>query len=422
MHEIPQHLAKALAGKYEPTREIGRGGMATVYLAKDLRHNRDVAVKVLKPDLRASIGVDRFLREIEIAAQLTHPHILPLIDSGDKNEVLHYVMPYIKDESLRSLLLRVGRSDLQTTVRLIREVGGALSYAHRQGVVHRDIKPENILLSDGHAVVADFGIAKAVFSAAGGNLTRTGFPLGTPGYMSPEQAAGRTELDERSDVYSLACVAYEMLIGGVPGMWVTEDDARMLRFMDAPPHQRELLDALPGLKVVFEHLTTRQGVDFVLDAADNVAATLTAHHLWLNRNAMFDKGIRPHHYCLPVLKREEHRQSLVAAAISGNPKFFLGTDSAPHDRALKESSCGCAGMYSAPVALELYTQIFEDNDSLDKLEGFASLHGPGFYGLPVNQQRVTLQKEDWQVPSIIKAGTEEIVPLCAGDTLHWRRV
>lgn len=181
-----------------------------------------------------------------------------------------------------------------------------------------------------------------------------------------------------------------------------------------------LLDALPGLKVVFEHLTTRQGVEFVLDAADNVAATLTAHHLWFNRNAMFDKGLRPHYYCLPVLKREEHRQALVAAAISGNRKFFLGTDSAPHDRALKESSCGCAGMFSAPVALELYAQIFEDNDALDKLEGFASLYGPEFYGLPVNQQRVTLQKEDWQVPSIIKAGTEEIVPLCAGDTLHWQ--
>jgi len=182
-----------------------------------------------------------------------------------------------------------------------------------------------------------------------------------------------------------------------------------------------ILQALPGLKVVFEHLTSRQGVEFVLDAGDNVAATLTAHHLYLNRNAMFNKGIRPHHYCLPVLKRETHRQALVAAAISGNEKFFLGTDSAPHDRAAKESSCGCAGMFSSPVALELYAQIFEDNDALDKLEGFASLYGPEFYGLEVNKEKITLKRQEWRVPSIIKAGTEEIVPLCAGETLRWQR-
>jgi len=182
-----------------------------------------------------------------------------------------------------------------------------------------------------------------------------------------------------------------------------------------------LLEALPGIKVVFEHLTSRQGVEFVLDAGDNVAATLTAHHLYLNRNAMFNKGICPHHYCLPVLKRETHRQALVAAAISGNKKFFSGTDSAPHDRAAKESSCGCAGMYSSPVALELYAQIFEDNDALDKLEGFASLHGPDFYGLPENNEQITLKKQDWQVPTKINAGTEEIIPLCAGETLRWQR-
>ena len=246
MAEIPDHVRSALAGRYEPTREIGRGGMATVYLARDLRHNRDVAVKVLKPDLRASIGVDRFLREIEIAAQLNHPHILPLLDSGDSDGVLHYVMPYIEEESLRGLVTRRQRLELSHASRIVREVADALGYAHRKGVVHRDIKPENILLSDGHAVVADFGIAKAIFVAGVSSLTRTGFPVGTPGYMSPEQAAGRSDLDERSDVYSLACVCYEMLIGDVPAMWVTEDDARMLRFMDAPQHQRALLDQLPG--------------------------------------------------------------------------------------------------------------------------------------------------------------------------------
>ncbi len=246
MPDIPPHLSAALAGRYVPQREIGRGGMATVYLATDVRHNRDVAVKVLKPDLRASIGVDRFLREIEIAAQLNHPHILPLLDSGDSDGVLHYVMPYVDGESLRGWIIREGRLKLSSATRIVRETADALGYAHRQGVVHRDIKPENILLSDGHAVVADFGIAKAIFSAVEGNLTRTGFPLGTPGYMSPEQAAGRTDLDERTDVFSLACVCYEMLIGDVPAMWVTEDDARMLRFMDAPDHQRSLLDQLPG--------------------------------------------------------------------------------------------------------------------------------------------------------------------------------
>jgi serine/threonine protein kinase len=246
MTEIPQHLTEALAGRYEPIREIGRGGMATVYLARDVRHGRDVAVKVLKSELRESLGVDRFLREIDIAAQLTHPHVLPLLDSGDREGVLHYVMPHIEGSSLRELLLREGRLDLRRATELTREVASALHYAHRRGVIHRDIKPENILLSDGHAVVADFGIAKAVVSAGGVGITRTGFPLGTPGYMSPEQAAGKSDLDERSDVYSLACVVYEMLAGSVPAMWVTEEDARMLRFIDAPEDQRAVLDRLPG--------------------------------------------------------------------------------------------------------------------------------------------------------------------------------
>ena len=181
-----------------------------------------------------------------------------------------------------------------------------------------------------------------------------------------------------------------------------------------------VLEALPHLKIVFEHVTTRHAVEFVTSAPDNVAATITAHHLLLNRNAMFRGGIQPHHYCLPVLKREEHRQALVGAAVSGNPKFFLGTDSAPHPRAMKESACGCAGIYSAPVALEVYAQVFDDNDALDKLEGFASRFGPAFYGLPVNSQTVTLTKEPWQVPDVIQASGEELVPFCAGETLVWR--
>jgi serine/threonine protein kinase len=220
--------------------------MATVFLARDLKHGRDVAVKVLRPDLAASIGSDRFLREIEIAAQLTHPHILPLHDSGDSNGVLYYVMPYIAGESLRGLLLRHGTLSVEGALAIGREIAGALTYAHRRGVVHRDIKPENVLLAEGHAVVADFGIAKAISTAGAASFTRTGFPLGTPGYMSPEQAAGSTSLDETSDVFSLACVYYEMLIGETPGLFVSHEAQEMQRFVDAPATHRQRLDLLSG--------------------------------------------------------------------------------------------------------------------------------------------------------------------------------
>lgn len=220
--------------------------MATVYLARDLKHGRDVAVKVLRPDLSASIGSDRFLREIEIAARLTHPHILPLHDSGDADGVLYYVMPYIAGESLRRMLLRKKRLQPPEALAIAREIAGALTYAHRRGVVHRDIKPENVLLAEGHAVVADFGIAKAISTAGGASFTRTGFPLGTPGYMSPEQAAGSTSLDETSDVFSLACVFYEMVVGETPGLFVSHEAERMQCFMDAPPAHRQRLDLLSG--------------------------------------------------------------------------------------------------------------------------------------------------------------------------------
>lgn len=218
----------------------------TVYLGRDVRHNRDVAVKVLRPELAASIGTKRFLREIEIAAQLNHPHILPLLDSADIDGVLLYVMPFVDGESLRGLLNRKGTLDRETALEITQEVADALTYAHRKGVVHRDIKAENVLLLEGHAVVTDFGIAKAISTLAGKELTRTGVPLGTPGYMSPEQAAGLTNLDERTDVYSLACVLYEMLVGETPGLWLTEEAVRLQRFIDALPEHREMLDRLPG--------------------------------------------------------------------------------------------------------------------------------------------------------------------------------
>lgn len=184
-------------------------------------------------------------------------------------------------------------------------------------------------------------------------------------------------------------------------------------------HLVPLLRDFPALKLVFEHLTTRQGVEFVMEAGPRVAATLTAHHLLYNRNAMFAGGMRPHYYCLPVLKREEHRRALVRAAVSGSPKFFLGTDSAPHARHAKEAGCGCAGIYTAHAALELYAEAFEDAGALERLEAFASFHGADFYGLPRNQARVTLKRQSWQVPECFSFGADTLVPLRAGETVGW---
>lgn len=185
-------------------------------------------------------------------------------------------------------------------------------------------------------------------------------------------------------------------------------------------HLIKLLKDFPGLKVVLEHITTADAADFVQAAPKNVAATLTAHHLLMNRNDMFTGGIRPHHYCLPVLKRETHRQALVKAAVSGSPKFFLGTDSAPHARHTKEASCGCAGMYTAHTAIELYAEAFETANALDKLEAFASFYGADFYGLPRNTGKITLSKTSWQVPEKLPFGTDELIPLRAGQTLTWK--
>ena len=183
-----------------------------------------------------------------------------------------------------------------------------------------------------------------------------------------------------------------------------------------------LLDRHPRLKVVFEHITTQQATEFVRSANANVAATITAHHLLYNRNAMFKGGIRPHMYCLPVLKREAHRRALVEAATSGNAKFFLGTDSAPHAQGAKESSCGCAGIYTAHAAIELYAEAFEDAGALDKLETFASFYGADFYGLPRNRDTITLHRQTWQVPPTLAMGNEFCVPLRAGESMRWQCV
>jgi serine/threonine-protein kinase len=209
-------LQAALTGRYTIEHELGRGGMATVYLAQDLKHGRPIALKVLRPDLAAALGPGRFLREIEIAARLTHPNILPLHDSGEAGGLLYYVMPYVDGESLRSHLAREGPLPLDQALAIAREVASALGYAHEHGVVHRDIKPENVLLESGHAVVADFGVARAVWELAGDRLTETGIAVGSPAYMSPEQAGAEERLDGRSDIYALGCVLYEMLVGEPP--------------------------------------------------------------------------------------------------------------------------------------------------------------------------------------------------------------
>ena len=238
-------LNAALAGRYEVDRELGAGGMATVYLARDLRHDRDVAIKVLHPDLGAALGGDRFLAEIKTTAKLQHPHILSLLDSGDADGSLYYVMPVVSGESLRERLTRERQLPIAEAVRIAREVAGALDYAHRHGIIHRDIKPENILLHDGSAIVADFGIALAVQSASGSRMTQTGLSLGTPQYMSPEQAMGERQIDKRADVYALGAITYEMLTGDPPftGSSVQAIVARVMTERPTAPHV--LRDTIP---------------------------------------------------------------------------------------------------------------------------------------------------------------------------------
>ena len=235
-------LAAALADRYRLDRELGQGGMATVYLAHDLKHDRDVALKVLRPELAASLGAERFLGEIRLTAKLQHPHIVPLFDSGEAGGFLYYVMPYVEGESLRARLERERRLDVEATVGVARPVAQALAYAHESGVVHRDVKPENILLSRGQPLVTDFGIARAVSVAGGERLTATGLAVGTPAYMSPEQVVGEGEVDARSDVYALGCVIYEMLSGAPPFSGATVQALIAKRLAGPPPH----LTTVPG--------------------------------------------------------------------------------------------------------------------------------------------------------------------------------
>ena len=245
MADLLPQMRAAFTGRYAIERELGRGGMATVYLAQDPKHRRPVAIKVLTPELAAALGQERFLREIETAARLNHPHILPLHDSGEADGFLYYVMPYVEGESLRDRLNREQQLPIEDAVTIACEVAGALGYAHSRHVIHRDVKPENILLSHGEAIVADFGIAGAIDAAGGGALTRTGVVLGTPAYMSPEQAAGERALDGRCDVYALGCVLYEMLAGEPPFTGPTVQAIIAKRFTESAPSARRLRETVP---------------------------------------------------------------------------------------------------------------------------------------------------------------------------------
>jgi len=266
-----------MASRYTLEREVGRGGMATVYLARDTKHGRDVALKVIRPDLVEAVGAERFLREIQITASLNHPHILPLLDSGAEDGLLYYVMPYVSGGSLRRLLGGEAEVPLEAVLRVSEEVASALDYAHGRGVVHRDIKPENILFNEGLAVVGDFGIALAVSSAPRRKVTQTGAAVGTLGYMSPEQALGQATLDARTDVYSLGCVVYEMLLGGTPASWPGPEDVKLGRFQDLPVEHRRRLDRLPGRveQVLARTLALRPG-DRFLKAGEMARALASA--------------------------------------------------------------------------------------------------------------------------------------------------
>ncbi len=257
-----EQIRQALAGRYAVERELGAGGMATVYVAEDLKHHRRVAIKVLAPELARSLGAERFLREIEVTASLNHPHILPLHDSGEADGLLFYVMPLVEGESLRDRLNRERKLPLDDALQIAREVAAALGYAHSHGVIHRDIKPENVLLSAGQAVVADFGIARAVSEAGVGHLTDTGTSIGTPTYMSPEQATGDQRLDARADIYALGCVLFEMLGGEVPYSGSTPEAVLAKKLMEPTPRISVLRDTVPpGVEAALTKALARTPAD-----------------------------------------------------------------------------------------------------------------------------------------------------------------
>ena len=262
MTDVLDRLRKALADRYTIERQLGRGAMATVYLAADLKHRRHVAIKVLDPELARALGSERFLREVEVTAKLTHPHILTLIDSGEVDGFLYYVMPYIEGETLRQRMTREGQLPLEDALQITREVAGALGYAHSQGLIHRDIKPENVLLSAGEAVVADFGIARAITEAGGEHITETDISIGTPAYMSPEQASAEPKLDGRSDIYSLGCVLYEMLAGEPPFTGTTAQAIVAKKLSEATPRVSVVRETVPaGVEAAIDRALAKAPAD-----------------------------------------------------------------------------------------------------------------------------------------------------------------
>jgi serine/threonine-protein kinase len=246
MTDAAQRLSAALEGRYAIEREVGAGGMATVYLARDLKHDRQVALKVLRPELAATLGPDRFPREIRILAKLQHPHVLPLLDSGEASGFLYYAMPFVEGESLRQKLERDGQLPVHDAARILREVVDALAYAHAHGVLHRDIKPDNVMLSGRHALVTDFGVAKAVSDAGGEKLTTVGVAVGTPTYMSPEQATGEVNIDHRSDIYAVGILGYELLTGQPPFTAPTAQAVLSAQVLERPKPVTERRQAVPA--------------------------------------------------------------------------------------------------------------------------------------------------------------------------------
>src|ERR1700704_1540057 len=270
-------LNAALPDHYVIDRELGRGGMALVYLARDIKHERFVALKTLRPEIAIALGRERFLREIKLAARLQHPNILPVYDSGDAGGTLYYVMPFVEGESLRDRLEREPQLPVDDALQIAREVAEALAYAHDHDVVHRDIKPENIMLSGGHAIVADFGIARAVSAAGGDKLTQTGLAIGTPAYMPPEQASGSGQVDRRSDIYSLACVLYETLAGQPPFTGPTAQAIMARHSLDAVPRLKIVRDAIPdGPEVVIERAREKVPADRYQTSGEFAKALTTA--------------------------------------------------------------------------------------------------------------------------------------------------
>ena len=302
MTNLPEQLRSGLAGCYEIEREIGRGGMATVYLAHDVRHHRHVALKVLDPELAASLGTERFLAEIRVTANLQHPNVLPLFDSGETNGLLFYVMPFVAGESLRAKLDREKLLPVDEAMRLASAIASALDYAHRHGVVHRDVKPENVLLSDGVPMVADFGIAKAVSnsrldgSSTNPGLTQTGLALGTPSYMSPEQAMGEA-VDGRSDVYALGCMLYEMLSGDVPFTGPSAQSVIAKHITMAVPSVRNARDSVPlGVDATIMRAMAKEPADRFATPAQFAAALTSAPPVepMPDYSRLTEPGLDPH--------------------------------------------------------------------------------------------------------------------------------